>query len=71
MNKGLWIARKNYLICIINKVSLGYGGDEEEWLKRHISEVLEAHPDEKIEEAIACYEEMITQIGFYPRKMAG
>lgn len=69
MNRGLWIARKNHLFCLIRKVSIGYGGDEEEWLKQHFLEVLAAHPDEKIEEAITCYEEMITQIPFYPWKI--
>jgi len=47
---------------------MGYGGDEEEWLKGHILEVLDKHPDEHIEEAITCYEEMLGQVGFYPRK---
>lgn len=66
MHKALWIARKNYLRALIQKVSDGFGGDDPEFVNQHIQEVLAAHPDEKIEEAIACYEEMTTQIGLYP-----
>ncbi len=62
MNRGLWIARKNYLTTLIKKVSDGHGGDDIEFLKQHCKEVIDVHPDEKIEEAIACYQEMVEQL---------
>lgn len=62
MNKALWIARKNYLCHLIKKVSEQCGGDEIEFLRRHCREVIESHPDEKIEEAINCYETVLVQI---------
>ena len=55
MNRGLWIARKNYLRCLVTKVSELSGGDSPEFLKEHFEQLLEMHADEKIEEAIACY----------------
>ena len=68
MNKGLWIARKNYLCTLIKKVSDGHGGDPVEWLREHCRQVIALHPDEKIEEAIACYEEMVEQLRYYPER---
>jgi len=68
MNKGLWIARKNYLFSLIKKVSDGHGGDDIEFVRQHWNEVVEAHPDEKIEEAIACYQEMVEQLKYYPER---
>jgi hypothetical protein len=65
MNRGLWIARKNYLFTLIKKVSDGHGGDDIEFLQQHCKEVIDAHPDEKIEEAIACYQEMVGQLKYY------
>lgn len=65
MNKGLWIARKNHLCCLIRRVSDGHGGDDIEWLRQHCKEVLEAYSGEKIEEAILCYEEMVMQLQYY------
>ncbi len=62
MNKALWIARKNYLATLIKKVSDGHGGDERQFLIAHFDELLKAHPNEKIEQAIRCYEEMIGQL---------
>lgn len=59
MHKALWIARKNYLCSIIKKVSDGHGGDEIEWLREHCKQVLADYPDEQIEVAIACYEQMV------------
>lgn len=56
MNHGLWIARKNYLCFLIKKVSNNYGGDDIEFLRQHCREVLKMCPEEKIEEAIKCYE---------------
>lgn len=68
MNKGLWIARKNYLCCLIKKVSDGHGGDDIEFLRQHCKEVIDAHPDEKIEEAISCYQEMVNNLKFYTER---
>jgi hypothetical protein len=63
MNHGLWIAKKHVLIGLIKKVSDGYGGDDVEWLKDYCREVLEAHPDEKIDEAIACFRSLYVPQG--------
>lgn len=68
MNKALWIARKNYLCSLIKKVSDGHGGDDREFFRQHCKEVLAHYPDEKIEEAIACYEEMVKQLKYYPER---
>jgi hypothetical protein len=68
MNKGLWIARKNYLCTLIKKVSDGHGGDDIEFLRQHCREVIETHPDENIEEAISCYTDMVEQFKYYPNK---
>lgn len=68
MNKGLWIARKNYLCTLIKKVSDGHGGDDIEFLRQHCREVIAAHEGEKIEEAIACYQEMVEQLKYYPER---
>lgn len=65
MNKVLWITRKNYLCAMIKKISDGYGGDEIEWLRAHCREVLETFPNESIEEAIRCHEEIVKQIKYY------
>jgi len=64
MNKGLWIARKNYLCLLIRKVSDLHGGDEIEFLRQVCREVLAAYPEEKIEEAIRCYEEVEERLMF-------
>jgi hypothetical protein len=68
MHKALWIARKNYLCTIIKKVSDGHGGDDIEWLRSHCRQIMESHPDESIEEAIACYEQMVEQLRLYPMR---
>ena len=65
MNKGLWIARKNHLICIVKKLSDGHGGDEKEWLNGHCIAVLEMYPGDDIEIAIKCYEECIKDLRYY------
>jgi hypothetical protein len=57
----MWIARKNYLCVLIKQVSDNFGGDDIEFLRQHCREVLEAHPGDKIEEAINCYQEMALQ----------
>lgn len=69
MNKGLWIARKNYLFCIIKKLSDGSGGDDTELLKGHCMEVLELYPGELIEEAISCYEELVSKLHYQSRSV--
>ena len=61
MNQGLWIARKNYLCVLIRQVSDNFGGDDVKFIKQHCSEVLALYPAERIEETIACYEEMARQ----------
>mgnify|MGYP001592754202 CR=1 FL=1 len=65
MNRGLWIARKNYLLCLIKKVSDGYGGDDPAWLKQHSSEVLEMCEGEKIEMAVDCYSQLVNELKYY------
>lgn len=69
MNRGLWIARKNYLCGLIKKVSDGHGGDDNNFLRQHCKEVIEEHPEEKIEEAIACYQLMVEQLKYYPERV--
>lgn len=64
MNKGLYIARKNYLWALIKKVSDAHGGDDMEFVKQHWREVIEMHPDEQIEDAIKCYVEMVEQLKY-------
>lgn len=68
MNYGLWIAKKRVLFGLIRKVSDGYGGDDTEWLKGYCKEVLEAHPDELIDEAILCFTELADQLRYVPRR---
>jgi hypothetical protein len=69
MHKALWIARKNYLCTLIKKVSEGNGGDDIEFLRKHCKEAIKAHPDELIEEAIVCYQEMIDKLKYYPDRI--
>ena len=72
MNRGLWIARKNHLCCLIRRLSDGHGGDDIKTLSAHYMEVLEAYHDEQIEIAIKCYEEMVEKLKYYPeRKING
>lgn len=61
MNKGLWIARKNHLCCIIKKISDAYGGDDPEWLKGHYMELLERYQGEDIETPIETYQKIIDE----------
>ena len=63
MNKGLWIARKNYLFCLMRKVFEANGGDNVEVFKQNFEETLAAHDGEKIEAAIACYKKIIETWG--------
>lgn len=62
MNRGLWIARKNYLFCLIKKVSDHHGGDTREDLTLHCNQILDLHPDELIENAIECYRQCVEQL---------
>lgn len=64
MNRGLWIARTNYLRILIKKVSDAYGGDEDGFFKQHCKEVIESHPDELIEVAIAYYLEIVDKLKY-------
>jgi len=64
MNRALWITRKNYLCCLIREISEGHGGDDIEFLRLHCKEVIANYPDEKIEEAIKCYEELKGQLKY-------
>ena len=66
MNRGLWIARKNYLCTLIKKVSDAHGGDEIEWLRDYCREVLEDHPGDKIEKAILCFLDLADQVKYVP-----
>jgi pentatricopeptide repeat protein len=43
-------------------VSDGHGGDDIEFLRQHCK-------DEKIEEAIACYLEMVEQLKYYTERV--
>ena len=53
-------------MCIlIKKVSDQHGGDDIEILRKHCREVIEAHPDEKIEDAITVYAELIQPLKYY------
>lgn len=70
MNRGLWIARKNYLCTLIKEVSNVHGGDDIEFLNKHCKEIIDSHPDEKIEETIACYQEMVNNLKYYPERKA-
>ncbi len=64
MNRGLWIARKNYLCTLIRKVSDGCGVDSVEFLKQHCEEVINAYPNEKIETAIDCYKGLVEELNY-------
>ncbi len=68
MNKGLWIARKNYLCTLIKKVSDGHGGDDIEFLRQHCREVIESYQGEMIEEVISCYEYMVDKLKYYTER---
>jgi len=59
MNHALLIARKNYLSTLIERVSDENNGDEKEFLRQVCREVIELYPDDKIEEAIACFESLV------------
>jgi hypothetical protein len=61
MNKGLWIARKNYLFTLLRQVSNFYGGDDPDWLKEHWRQLIESHPGEMIEEPIQRYLSILEQ----------
>lgn len=58
MNRGLWIARKNYLFTLMRSVSEAMGGDELDFFEQHCKDIISSHQDESIEKAIACYEDI-------------
>lgn len=62
MNKGLWIARKNYLYSLMKKVSILRGGDTEDNIKLHFDYLLCEYDDEKIEIAINCYKAVLNEL---------
>jgi hypothetical protein len=68
MNKGLWIARKNYLYGLIKKISDSHGGDDDEDLDNYFQEVIEAYPGARIEEAIACFTDLAQQLRHVPHR---
>lgn len=68
MHRALWVARKNYLCCLVKKVSDGHGGDEIGFLKQHCRDILAQYQDEHIEDAITCYEEMERQLIYYRKE---
>lgn len=68
MNKGLWMARKNYLCKLIKKLSDLSGGDDAQSLAHYCEEVVQAYPDEHIEEAILCFIDLIDQLRFVPHR---
>lgn len=65
MNRGLWIARKNYLLILIKKVSDGHGGDDKEFFDTHCEQVILSSDGDKIEDAIAAYEDCLSQLKYY------
>ena len=62
MNRGLWIARKNYLFALMKKVSDAHGGDDIQFLREQWQEIVDSHPGEKIEEPIASYLLIVDQL---------
>lgn len=71
MNYALWMAKKHQLCGLIKKVSDGHGGDDVEWLREYCRDVLAAHPDEKIDEAIVCFMELVEQLKYVPHRTQG
>jgi len=69
MNRGLYLARKNYLFTLVRKLSKGHGGDSERFLKQHSDNLIENYPDDSIEDAIACYEEQVQKLIYYRERM--
>ncbi len=59
MNRGLWIARKNYLCTLVRKTSGLFGGDDIDFLREHCRELIDVYFDERIEDAIRCYERIL------------
>lgn len=71
MNRGLWIARKNYLCVLIKKLSYAYGGDTPDFLRLHCQQVIDTHPAELIEDAIVCYQALVEHVTAYPSNRLG
>ncbi len=53
------------MLCLMKQVSEACGGDDEEFFKQHCREVIESHPEERIEEAIECYKEQCPKRNYY------
>jgi len=64
MNRGLWISRKNYLLTLIKKVSIGFGGDDIKFLNEYCHDILQKYTDEQIEQVIECYRLLEGQIKY-------
>ncbi len=62
MDKGLWIARKNYLCSLMREVSDKYLGDDIEFLRAICRETIANFPDENIEQPIQCYESVLKSL---------
>lgn len=52
----------------MKKVSDGHGGEDYDLFQKQFWEVLESYPYEKIEEAIACYQEMVNDLQYFKIK---
>jgi hypothetical protein len=61
MNRGLWIARKNYLSGLIRKYAKLCKEDDVHFVNLHIAQTIDAHPGELIENAIDCYLNLIEE----------
>lgn len=58
MSAGLWIAKKNVLCGLIKKVSDANGGDDVEWLRDYVRDVVEDSKD-CLDSAIACFSDVL------------
>jgi hypothetical protein len=71
MDRGLWIAKKNRLCGLIKKLSDILGGDEVEWLREYCREVVAEYPDDRIDEAIFCFMDLLDQLRWVPHRTKG
>jgi hypothetical protein len=61
MNRGLYIARKNYLITLIRKYARLCNENDFSFLEAHINDTIEVNPGESIERVIDCYNILIKE----------
>lgn len=52
---------------LVKKVSDLHGGDDIDFLREHCRFILSEYADDRIEEAIACYEQIISDVEFCTR----